>query len=498
MQRELGDNVQIISVCGEELDVVKKAMSANSGGSNFRELTKDHCVAADPDGSIANLFRGISVPSQYAIIVGENGKIVWIGNKDSKEVAIKSTLSGSFDAKFVENQLYTLDVRNLASRNKLSSKRFDEFVERNLNNANDLNLIAWTIWERVESHGDVKRHILKRALKCAKRAVAVAPEDGNILDTYAHFIFKVEDDVERAIEIQKLAVSKSPENENIRNYLTTLQDYKARHWTNSIGMKMVRIPAGVFSMGGSPINEERWQKETFVHEVEITKPFFFGTTEVTQGQWTSVMQTKPWTNANGTPKKNVRLGADYPASFISWTDAKEFCQKLSQKENRVYRLPTEAEWEYSCRAGTNTIFFFGDDFDHLDDFAWYLKNSGSGFSDYDAATSFAHKVGSKRSNPWGLYDMCGNVSELCEDFSDPEYYKNSPRRDPVNLTRSKGTTDEGGESFYDTSWRVSRGGSAFRDSMDCMSAHRSIGDPKRGSQSDGFRVVCELRPHELP
>ena len=163
---------------------------------------------------------------------------------------------------------------------------------------------------------------------------------------------------------------------------------------NSIGMVLVPIPAGEFMMRDQPL-----------HRVTLTKSFYLGRTEVTQGQWKAVMGTTPWNS-----EKFVKEGDDYPATNVGWEDAVEFCRKLSEKEGVEYRLPTEAEWEYACRAGTTTAYSFGDDESQLGEYAWIEENT------VDVGEKYAHIVGQKKPNPWGLYDMHGNVFEWCQDW----------------------------------------------------------------------------------
>ena len=175
------------------------------------------------------------------------------------------------------------------------------------------------------------------------------------------------------------------------------------------------------------------------------------------------MGTEPW-NA----KLSVKEGADYAASYISPDDAMAFCEKLSQRDGRKYRLPTEAEWEYGCRAGTTTRFHFGDSESRLGDYAWFDGNT------QDADDKYAHRVGQKRPNPFGLYDMHGNVFEWCSDwFGD---YSASSQVDP----RGPSSGDR----------RVPRGG-AWKDRPRFIrSASRHSDNPFDGSIS-GFRVVSE-------
>jgi len=229
---------------------------------------------------------------------------------------------------------------------------------------------------------------------------------------------------------------------------------QAEYQPNGLGMQFGLIPAGTFLMseGGSAV------------AVALTRPFWLGKTEVTQGQWEKVMGTKPWSGSGG------KSDADLPATHVNWDDVTEFCKKLTQRErdsgtlpaNKEYRLPTEAEWEYACRAGTTTVSSFGDDESKLGDFAWFSGNSGNA----------VHKVGTKQANPWGLHDMHGNVYEWCSDrYGD----KLSGGTDPVG--------PEGG------SGRVSRGGCWGDSPGGCRSAYRFLYDPSYRDRILGFRVA---------
>ena len=237
---------------------------------------------------------------------------------------------------------------------------------------------------------------------------------------------------------------------------------------NSIGMELIEIPAGKFTMG-SPAGEKGRQPSEEQFAVTLTKPFALGKTEVTQGQWKQVMGTEPWEGQD-----YVQAHKDCPATFVSFFDAVEFCETLTVLERKAgrlkdaeeYRLPTEAEWEYACRAGTTTAFSFGADAKQLGDYAWFKGNA------LDAGEQYAHKVGLKKPNPWGLYDMHGNVWEWCSDW----YGDKLPGgADPF--------CPEGG------SLRVDRGGGWMGIPVLCRSAFRFSDDPLYRSGDLGFRVA---------
>jgi formylglycine-generating enzyme len=239
--------------------------------------------------------------------------------------------------------------------------------------------------------------------------------------------------------------------------------------TNTIGMKLKEIPAGTFVMG-SPETEFVRGDDEQQHKVTITKAFYMQTTEVTQGQWKVVMGSEPWKGQKYS--KYIKEGANYPAVYVNWDDAVAYCKKLSEKEGKTYRLATEAEWEYACRAGTESIWNFGNDEKVLGDYAWYDKNTN------DIGEDYAHQVGLKKPNAFGLYDMHGNVREWCHDYYEVDYYKQSPAQDPTGPVTG--------------SSRVLRGGSWFRNSVFSRSDDRNRYDAGRFYFSLGFRVVREL------
>jgi sulfatase modifying factor 1 len=189
--------------------------------------------------------------------------------------------------------------------------------------------------------------------------------------------------------------------------------------TNTLDMTFKEIPAGTFMMG-SPETEEGRNDDQDQHKVTITKAFYMQTTVVTQGQWKAVMGTEPWKG-----KLLVEEGPNYPVVYLTWAEASLYCATLSAREGKAYRLPTEAEWEYACRAGTRTAWSFGNDQKALGDYAWYDENTNV------IGELYAHQVGLKKPNAFGLYDMHGNVFEWCHDYFGENYYKQSPEKDPT-------------------------------------------------------------------
>ena len=224
--------------------------------------------------------------------------------------------------------------------------------------------------------------------------------------------------------------------------------------TNGIGMKFKPISAGGFMMGSPEGDPDKSSDQAPQHRVRITKPFYLGIHEVTQEQYERVMGENP----------SRFEGATHPVEKVSWKDANQFCEKLSEMDEKYdYRLPTEAEWEYACQAGTSTRFSCGDELDPA--CAWFSDNS-------DGQT---HPVGEKHPNAFGLYDMHGNVREWCSDWHDGDYYGSSPSADPRGP--SSGSS------------RVYRGGGWNDAARNCRSVNRSSRAPGFPDDGLGFRVV---------
>jgi formylglycine-generating enzyme required for sulfatase activity len=245
-----------------------------------------------------------------------------------------------------------------------------------------------------------------------------------------------------------------------------------KHFRNSLGMEFVLIPEGFFNMGSPPEELNRHKTET-QHRVKISRPFYMQTTEVTLKQWRSLMRRKFFGRRKG--KGNM------PVVRVSWHDCIKFIKKLNDLDEGTYRLPTEAEWEYACRAGTTTAYSWGNTIDctkamynnsvlESGDCLDYVRSRG-------LSVNCPAPVKSYQPNPWGLYDMHGNVWEWCRDW-----YGHYAR----GVTVNPNGPDSGTE-------KVRRGGSWFKYGHSCRSANRAHGHPPTRYKTTGFRVVREAR-----
>ncbi len=264
--------------------------------------------------------------------------------------------------------------------------------------------------------------------------------------------------------------------------LQTVGTHAGERWNgNGLHLPFRWCPPGAFTMGSPATEADRSDDEGQV-SVTLSRGFWLGETEVTQGQWQSVMGTTPWKGENG-----VNDGSSYPATHVSHSgddnSAEEFCRRFTVRERAagrlpagwVYRLPTEAEWEYACRAGTTTAYSCGDDSSKLGSYAWTDENSRVELaSEWWLASQdlYAHPVGLTRANAWGLRDMHGNVWEWCVDRYDE---KLSGGTDPENTT---GASD-----------RVYRGGGWRGRPAYCRSANRYWFAPEFRYCSLGFRLA---------
>lgn len=195
-------------------------------------------------------------------------------------------------------------------------------------------------------------------------------------------------------------------------------------YENSAGIRLRLIPAGEFSMGSQA--EDAFENETPAHNVKITTPFYIGIFPVTQEQYERLMGDNP-----SSPRE-----PDCPVTMVTWQAAQEFCRRLSEMDGELHRLPTEAEWEFAARAGTRSLYYWGNEIDGR--YAWYNENSGGR----------VRPVGKKEPNSWGLFDMLGNALEWCSDWYAEDYYLYSPLRDPKGSPTGKHRVLRGGSVLY--------------------------------------------------
>lgn len=284
--------------------------------------------------------------------------------------------------------------------------------------------------------------------------------------------------------------------------------------TNSIGMKLVLIPPGEFDMGSTPEeiaaeiaaakenNQTPHSLDSIAgegprHHVKITKPFCLGMYPVTQTEYQQLMRTNPsgivaepmdismfdppLSDAEAKARKSIPKHlvsndtSRHPVDTVSWDDCTEFCRRLTalpveQAAKRVYRLPTEAEWEYACRAGTTTRWYCGNSEVNLQKFAWIGKEAGG----------TTHPVGQKQPNAWGLFDMHGNVGQWCADCFKSDYYGQSPLHDPAGPPNGA---------------HVVRGGAWNLPASRCRSSSRGHDLANIRLPTHGLRLVCEIASH---
>jgi uncharacterized protein (TIGR02996 family) len=244
--------------------------------------------------------------------------------------------------------------------------------------------------------------------------------------------------------------------------------------TNGVGMRLALVPAGAFRMGAAR-TEDDYDNDELAHRVEISRPFYLGVFPVTQAQYEKVMgeNVASFCERGRNRAKVTGLDTgDFPVDQTTWDEAALFCERLSAAEpNRHYRLPTEAEWEYACRAGMNTAYCYGDRIN--------LK-----LANYDGRRADGRvlarpcKVGSYRPNAFGLYDLHGQVMEWCSDYYERGYYRHSPERDPVGP--------------FTGQYRVARGGCWYFPASAIRSASRNFFSAHAQDSCVGFRVA--MRP----
>jgi formylglycine-generating enzyme required for sulfatase activity len=301
-------------------------------------------------------------------------------------------------------------------------------------------------------------------------------ETGDALDDFEFEIITV--------DLSGNPINKNPIAVNARRFRESLAP--------EIGLEMVAMPSGKFMMGSPELEHDRWDDENPQHEVTV-QPFFIGKYSITQAQWRVIANT-PEIEQKLNPEPSNFKGDNRPVEEVSWEEAAEFCQRLSRDTGRDYRLPTEAEWEYACRAGTTTPFYFG-------------KTITGKLANYDSDDTYFQErkvkskgettsVGDFPPNAFGLYDMHGNVWEWCQDHWH-DSYQGAPTDGSACLSDDKNANrvlPDGSVWLSDdkNANRVLRGGSWGSYPRFCRSASRDYGTPVNRDDLIGFRVVCEI------
>jgi formylglycine-generating enzyme required for sulfatase activity len=290
-----------------------------------------------------------------------------------------------------------------------------------------------------------------KAIPLFREAVVLSPRDAFDWHFLGRSLDKTGDlsDAKKAYQTSLSIAPKGKLAQRNRLFLSKLR-HQGKVFTDCLGCpKMVIIPAGSFDMGSN----SGYDDEIPVHRVTISQAFAIGKTEVTQGQWKSIMGNNPSTNSS--------CGDNCPVEQVSWRDVQAFIQKLNDKTGKQYRLPTEAEWEYACRAGAQQTFCGSNGANSV---AWFEANS-------------SHPVAEKQANTWGLYDMSGNVWEWIAD----------PYHDSYN-----GAPDDGSMWNGDAALHVVRGGSWYSAARYGRAAIRGRYAPDARYNDGGFRLARSL------
>jgi formylglycine-generating enzyme required for sulfatase activity len=352
--------------------------------------------------------------------------------------------------------------------------------------------------------GELKKDRLQEALDSMDRVVSGAEFDANLLATGRDLsledcLANIREFVGDKLEKMKVITEVVEWPAEVDFSLSVTEDLKRIMLPGGVALELIKIPVGSFMMGTDKTEVKRLNQEYSTdwyncelpqHRVTLQE-FYLGKYPVTQEQYQAVMGNNP-ANFQDNPKN--------PVEQVSWQDAQAFCQKLKELTGQDFCLPTEAEWEYACRAGTQTRYYFGDDESQLGDYTWYGDNSGKNpldsqklWSDQPDGSKYleklqnngcqTHPVGQKKPNAWGLYDMHGNVWEWCEDLWHESYAEK-----PENIKNNGSIIWSDSNKKY----RVLRGGSWDINPRYCRSANRGRNNLDNRINFYGFRVACRF------
>ncbi|MCY2926528.1 MAG: formylglycine-generating enzyme family protein [Planctomycetota bacterium] len=383
---------------------------------DIKDKIKQATAALEAEARVTNLKKKLKENPKIAA-VRTDLILTYLGEFDSPDEAVK-LLTDSLDEKF---RTYV----------PLAAKPVADLEE-----AACLELAGWyaEVAEKASPAG--RAAILGKSKACCQRYLERHADKDSARLKGAMLLAKV-------IEAQNKAATAAPKS-------ITLDLGKG------VTMNLALIPAGKFLMGSSQTDEDRRVYEMPQHEVTISRPFYIGVFEVTQAQYAAVMGVNP----------SLNVGAKNPVEQVTWDEAVQFCKRLSAKTGKIVRLPTEAQWEYACRAGSDTSLGSANRGAAVGEYAWHCLNTGRG----------THPVGQKKSNAWGLYDMLGNVEEWCGDWY-VDSYAQAEARDPEGP--ASGTN------------RVKRGGGFTADPDRCRPAGRQSEKPNTMDYGVGFRVSAD-------
>ena len=341
------------------------------------------------------------------------------------------------------------EVRKLQSELKTLEQRYagleNQFADLSVRQQDEQKKAEDTLAEMIENYESQLDELRTEVKRYEQELAALKKNRTQLLATIA--------EKEDAISLlKKRSVSSEKEPKPKKTPVISVNAFPDTY-TDDHGIEFVLIEPGRFKMG----SEEGHADERPVHPVEITQPFYLGKYAVTQAQWQAIQGQNP----------SQFGGPQHPVEQVSWNDVQRFLQKINRGEE-LYRLPTEAEWEYACRAGTSTKYSFGDSIDVLKGYAWYSSNS----------EGKTHPVGQMQPNPWGLYDMHGNVWEWVEDRYAEDYYK---------LGESKAMVDPQGAASG--THRAFRGGGWISGAESLRSTKRNYGTPGTEDNRIGFRIL---------
>ena len=444
--------IEVCDICGKTHEKMHTLIRGTVCDKCYRLLNDRNQLFVCVKERVGKTYNRLKAFGELGLDAAEIKKYLnkveaWLNEEDSPFETVKTQIIGNFE--MISKLETTLIFANIDELTNKMQQANVALIEENEN-----------LKKQTESLEKDKVEMSGRISNLSKKIEGLNETTNTLTNENKEFknqINQLEDikgkKVEYENQINRLNKEIEELNKKIKGLKNKEEPEELAKQGNSIGMKFTQIPAGKFNMGSEESNDEKP-----VHKVKINNPFYLGTYPVTQREWKAVMGDNP----------SYFKGDDLPVERVSWYDVQEFIKKLNEKEGTdKYRLPSEAEREYACRAGTTTRYSFGDSESKLGGYAWYSKNS-------DDKT---HPVCQKKPNPWGLYDVHGNVWEWVQD----EWH------DGYGGAPTNGSAWESGDSAY----RIFRGGSWGYLAGDCRSAIRNYHALGYRSYNLGFRLLRE-------